>query len=340
MAEVNSGSTALGTTTVATTIDGSVQRFGPTDQQSYMQRHFQITPATSAAANVCMYVNSSEVNMLYDSSAHDDHNAPAFYQTFSTNLSNANITQYDGGAQTPASHTSRTVITSYTATQNPIVDGATYTGAWQICFNVGGFSGFYIHAANENADPLPVTLINFTATAINNQYIELNWATASEINNSGFQIERSYDGVTFAAIGWAAGHGTSEVTNNYQYGDMTVQPGVVYYYRLKQVDLDGNYTYTNIVSASLTGDKGFIVDNLFPNPASSNVSIGVISSVNASATIRMTDVLGRTVLESPWSLNVGYNVNDYDISSLAAGTYTVTLYTGTVTSTKKLVIAR
>ena len=209
-----------------------------------------------------------------------------------------------------------------------------------MCFNVGGFSGFYIHANNVNNDPLPVTLISFTAKAIDNKFIQLDWSTATEVNNSGFQIERSVNGTEFEAIGWAQGHGNSTVVNDYRFSDISALPGTVYYYRLKQVDVDGQYKYSNIASASLTGSLGFTLETLVPNPASSQVMVGVISNIDAATTIHITDMLGRVVMADTWQMSVGYNTQRFDLGSLAAGTYTVTIFSGANKTSKRLVINR
>ncbi len=337
----------LGSTQVIITNDGSPGEFGPTHLQHYLQRHIQILPTNQATANVCIYMADAEVNALATISGSSDiHTPPVSYGTFptsgvspSTFLAGARIMEYDGASETPSSHTTETILTGSSATHNPTVDGVTYTGVWQLCYS-SGFSGFYVYATNSTGDPLPVTLVSFTAEAVNNQYIELDWVTASEINNSGFQIERSTDGTNYQSIGWVDGHGTSTVTNDYIYSDLTAIPGIVYYYRLKQVDVDGNFAYSNIASASLTGDKGFTLTGLYPNPATSQVSIGVISNVNTSATVRLTDILGRDVMVQNWTLSVGYNTNMYDVSSLAAGTYVVTIQSGNVKTSKHLVITK
>jgi len=365
MATVTSGSTALGNTTVIATIDGtdgsassvmqtpSAATTGNPDfssvPQSYLQRHFNITPANNGPANICLYISDAEVSALNTASTSDNH---TYYAPFLTDLSNVNITQYDGydtshggspsTAETPGNHAYRTVITvsSITATQNPIVDGQQFNNTWALCFNVNNFSGFYIHAANPGPDPLPVTLVSFTANALDNKYIALDWTTAMEINNAGFELERSIDGVNYADIGWVAGHGNSTVVNNYQYDDMTAMPGIVYYYRLKQEDVDGHFAYSNIAEAMLTGDKGFTLEKMYPNPANSQVSIGVISNVNTPATITMTDMLGRDVLTEEWPMAIGYNINQFDVSKFAGGTYTVTISSGTIRTTNKLVITK
>ena len=68
----------------------------------------------------------------------------------------------------------------------------TYTGVWSLCINVANFSGLYIHAANINNDALPVTLLSFTAIAVDNKYIKTDWATASETDNAGFEVETQH----------------------------------------------------------------------------------------------------------------------------------------------------
>jgi hypothetical protein len=352
MAKITAGGTSLGSTGVITTVDGSGPlAFGPTHLQHYLQRHFRIVPTTSAAATVCLYISDAEANALNSISGSSDvHVAPEYYGTFPASTasntafaSGSRIMQYDGSSETPSAHSTETVITSITATHNPIVDGFTYSGVWQMCFGVSGFSGFYVYSASSisgDNNALPVTLVSFTAQAVDNKFIELDWITASEINNAGFQLERSTDGTNYQAIGWVDGHGTSTVQNEYKYSDLTAVPGIVYYYHLKQIDVDGHYAYSNIASASLIGGKGFTVEGLYPNPANSQVSIGVISNIGTSATVTITDMLGRSVLVQDWALSIGYNTNPFDVSNIANGTYVVTITSGDVRSSKRLVITR
>lgn len=187
---------------------------------------------------------------------------------------------------------------------------------------------------------LPVTLLYLTATPVNNTYIKLDWATASEINNKGFEIERSQDGVSFENIGWMDGHGTTNSTLLYTQDDKAVQPNVMYYYRLKQIDFDGHFDYSEIVSASLVGDKGFMVEDLRPNPASTSVTLSILTSAAQKTEVSITNMLGQIVMDTPWQLSEGYNTNRIDISALAQGTYNVILKSGNDYYTKKLVITR
>src|SRR5258706_8470510 len=102
---------------------------------------------------------------------------------------------------------------------------------------------------SSNSQPLPVEMLFLQAEVINNSSIELTWATAIEVNNSGFQVERSADGQNWAQIGWVNGNNNSTVQIDYSYNDITVAAGTRYYYRLKQIDYDGQFEYTDIVSA-------------------------------------------------------------------------------------------
>jgi hypothetical protein len=343
-------STGLDSTVgVVDKLDATVQATGSsspiTYTQSYLQRHFHITPANNALANVCLYVLSAEASNLNTASAANDNQT--YFPTFEANMENAAITKYDGGTagatyETPANHASRSVIdsSSITITANPTIDGTTYNGVYELCFPTRGFSGFYIGANNPNGNPLPVTLIFLTATDENNKYIELQWATASETDNSGFEVQRSTDGATFADLGFVAGHLNSTTIQSYNYDDNTAQPGITYYYRLNQVDVDGHSTYTQIVAAALQGATGFAITDLAPNPANTQVALNILSNVNTTAKVVMTDMLGREVVSEEVSLSIGYNTTEIDLAAVAAGAYTVTLISGTINSSKRLIVAK
>ena len=118
---------------------------------------------------------------------------------------------------------------------------------------------------------LPVSLTVFSAKA-DQQQINLNWATASELNNSGFELERSTNGKEFKAIGFIEGYGTTVEEQQYAFRDEEVVSNQFYYYRLKQIDFDGTFAYSNMVVASISGDDK-ISTRVFPNPADDIISI-------------------------------------------------------------------
>ncbi|MBS1617183.1 MAG: T9SS type A sorting domain-containing protein, partial [Bacteroidetes bacterium] len=187
---------------------------------------------------------------------------------------------------------------------------------------------------------LPVQLMYLTATAVDNSYLRLDWATASEINNRGFEIQRSTDGISYETIGWVDGHGNSNTKIDYSYDDKTVIPNSIYYYRLRQLDFDGKDDYSNIVSGTIIGRNGFVVESLRPNPASSKVTVQVVSSAGQSATVSLTDALGRELQTREWEIYEGFNGIDLDLTPYAAGTYTIVVRSQNSYFTRKLVINR
>ncbi len=109
--------------------------------------------------------------------------------------------------------------------------------------------------------PLPVSLTKFNASAVGNT-IQLEWQTSFEENDVGFYIERSSNGRDWQPLSFVAGFGNSAVVENYGYQDLNPLQGINYY-RLKQLDLDGNIKYSAIASASIKTSDRLI---LYPNP--------------------------------------------------------------------------
>jgi hypothetical protein len=156
--------------------------------------------------------------------------------------------------------------------------------------------------------PLPVTLTSFTgkATQFGNQ---LNWTTSSEVNNQGFNVERSVDGKIFTKIGFVKGFGTTNTKQTYQFTDSQLSEA---YYRLKQVDFDGKSEY----SATIKVGESSLVNSLsiYPNPASDKVTI----RTTGTGTIEIVNNLGQVLITQP-----AVGTNEINISKLAMGVYTV-----------------
>ncbi|MEL6719932.1 MAG: endonuclease, partial [Bacteroidota bacterium] len=167
---------------------------------------------------------------------------------------------------------------------------------------------------------LPVELLNFEARA-DKDHISLNWSTASEFNNSHFKLERSEDGKLFKQIARIEGNGTTLEQAYYNYEDQDVIPDVSYYYRLKQVDFDDVFEYSEIRMAKLKPLEDDM--RLYPNPIGSFSSL----KINCYATkltkgFFIMDIHGRNVLEIEQKFkNIGWNTIDIDIQSLPSGTY-------------------
>lgn len=204
-----------------------------------------------------------------------------------------------------------------------------------------GFSHFQEAGAltiNGNGSLLPVKLIGLNADPIDNSYIRVSWATASEQDNKGFEVMRSVDGINFTNIGWVDGNGTTTEQHNYLFNDKTVQPNVVYYYRLNQVDVDGRATLTYIVDAQITDGPNITVSELIPNPTSGKTRLVINTTEAQSVSVKFYDILGKLILSNDEQIAYGTNTIDFDMSSLADATYTAIIKIGSNTYSKKIVL--
>ncbi|MEM1324942.1 MAG: SdrD B-like domain-containing protein [Bacteroidota bacterium] len=170
------------------------------------------------------------------------------------------------------------------------------------------------------ANVLPVELLFFDAKA-DGDHIDLTWATASELNNSHFELERSEDAKSFKPIDRIEGQGTILETTEYAYADEDVIGGVVYYYRLKQVDIDGTTEYSDIRSVKL--NKGDTEWTIYPNPIGADQFLQVeFYSESTSVAFYVMDVDGKQVMRVEQDLTTtGWQQIQIDVSYLPASTY-------------------
>ena len=168
---------------------------------------------------------------------------------------------------------------------------------------------------------VPIELISFTATTEGSK-TNLTWATASEINNKGYDIERSRDGQDFQSIGTVKGIGKAA---NYNFVDANPYNGINYY-RLKQVDFDGKETLSKVVSVTTTG-KGTSKIKIFPTNTEGSVSIesGQLTVDN----VQVFNNVGQLVLSSGATSRL-------DLSAMPSGLYLVQVKAGSETVTEKV----
>ena len=167
--------------------------------------------------------------------------------------------------------------------------------------------------------PLPVKLLYFTAKETKGSVV-LTWATAQEADNEAFLVERSVDGQRYETVQRIAGAGNSTTTLVYTHTDNQLPPAARVYYRLKQVDIDGRFTYSGVVSVALKGEQSGL--SVYPNPVGAQFRItlpagatqGVLSIFDAAGVLRTVQKISgtTTINSSPW----------------AAGTYYVQLQAG------------
>ena len=153
--------------------------------------------------------------------------------------------------------------------------------------------------------PLPIELTQFTAKR-NKHSVDLNWETATEVNNKGFDIERSSDGYDFKKIGWQNGKGNSNILEQYSYVDSDIQKGQIYYYRLKQIDYNNQFSYSKIISIELPNEINNSL-RIYPNPAT---DLLYIEGTNLSGSVVMiSNHMGQMVKKFLWS-DDGLNIKE------------------------------
>ncbi|NJK82464.1 MAG: T9SS type A sorting domain-containing protein [Saprospiraceae bacterium] len=186
-----------------------------------------------------------------------------------------------------------------------------------------------------DCNTLPVELSAFKAEAKENA-IALLWETASELNNAGFEVERSENGKTFKAISFVEGKGTTYEAQKYWFEDKTVRQNITYYYRLKQIDFDGQFEYTDIVTATL--ERKVAVGTFYPNPASDGMTqLDYSSSESGEVNATVYNVNGQVVATFVRSVARGSNILDFNFSALSAGSYFVKLENGSDRQYQKLI---
>lgn len=212
-----------------------------------------------------------------------------------------------------------------------VMKAATGSGPWSLngtCVGTStaantqrtGMNGFSAFAVAQSVSPLPVNLLDFTGTA-EADFNHLSWTTASEINNDYFTLERSTDGVTFGEIGRIDGAGNSTQLLHYSFNDMTPAEGVNYY-RLRQTDYNGHFSYSGIVTLEFHRGMMF-VNNIRPNPTSGEVNFDFISPEETEIHFVITDMTGRVVADEYRVVKPGTNQLGALISDEGAGVYSL-----------------
>jgi hypothetical protein len=189
---------------------------------------------------------------------------------------------------------------------------------------------------------IPVELISFTAEVFNND-VNLSWQTATEKNNSGFEVERamSEDQIqSWEAIGFVQGSGTTAEFHYYSFTNKNVKPGF-YQYRLKQIDFEGSFTYSNIVEVEVEAPNVFTLEQNYPNPFNPSTVINYQLPVNSMVTLKIYDILGNEIVtlvneEKPAG---SYEV-EYDGTELPSGIYLYKLQTSNFIDTKKMILIK
>ena len=188
---------------------------------------------------------------------------------------------------------------------------------------------------------IPVEFISFTCTAVQHR-VKLEWSTASELNNLGFEIERSNDGNNYSMVGFVEGHGTSSETNYYSYTDTPDHSGKQkIYYRLKQVDFDGTFCYSKVINVESGLPVEFTLSQNYPNPFNPSTIIEFALPYDGFVDLKVYNLMGESieVLVQEQKNAGGYKVT-FDASDLPSGVYFYTLRSGDFVITKKMLLTK
>ncbi len=187
---------------------------------------------------------------------------------------------------------------------------------------------------------LPVELTSFNAQ-INNNVVILNWQTATEFNNYGFEIERtSTQNILWEKVGFVQGHGNCNSPKNYSFSDKPIG-GSTFKYRLKQIDTDGKYEYSPEVEVNLNVPTDFSVKQNFPNPFNPTTKIEFSIPSDNNVELKVYNVLG---MEVATLLNEHRQAETHSIefnaSNLSSGIYFYKVVSGNYSEIKKMLLLR
>lgn len=188
--------------------------------------------------------------------------------------------------------------------------------------------------------PLPVELTSFTA-ALNGNFAELNWMTATEKNNSGFEVQRK-TGNNWEKISFIQGHGTTTNENSYSFRDDISQlNSKAIYYRLKQIDYNGTFEYSPEVMVSKSVPTDFSLMQNFPNPFNPATQISYSVPVSTHVILKVYDSNGSEVTTLiNGNQEAGNHIVNFNASNFASGIYYYTITAGSFSDTKKMILMK
>ncbi len=186
---------------------------------------------------------------------------------------------------------------------------------------------------------IPVELSSFYAKASGNE-VTLQWTTETEVNNYGFEIQRSTNKSDFTYAGFTAGKGTTSDRQEYVFIDKITESAKVYY-RLKQIDIDGSYDYSDIIEVELKPAETFLLEQNYPNPFNPSTRISFNLPFTSSVKLRIYDVSGKEIAVPVNEVKQAgsYNIK-FDAGSLPSGVYLYKLEAGSFSESKKMLLMK
>ena len=279
----------------------------------YLQRHWSINPTNHKEACLKLFFTQEE----FDNLASGVTNETLDYQDLINNKRLC-LSAFTGGAENCENY--QTYTTYSMSDTNPLVVTMEDAdkGIWSVEVCVEEYATFYLHVCDY---VLPVELLYFTGKR-NRLGNLLNWRTLSEINTSHFEIEKAASGLVFSYLEKLSAKGSSQLTGFYTYQDLN--PSDDYdYYRLKIVDFDGTYKYSNVIAIY---QKSLFSAKIYPNLFEENVYYEVELPIEDHLEIVVYDVIGQISYLQKIEVSKGRHKLEVKLEKLPAGIYMLQTY--------------
>lgn len=304
MAEIHANGNNLGTVT-----SSFYKNSGPiriSEAIHYLDRNMTITPQTqpSSTVKVRLYISKAELDALIADGG-----------SSVTAVGNLKILKNNDPCSNAVINSTIEIVPTYAEAHG--------ANGYMLQADISSFSSFYFAANNFT---LPLDLLSFTGQLQNDHSVLLNWKTENEVNTSHFSVERSTDGIRFNGIGNVTANGRNNTGGTFHYSltdnDAINQPSQKLYYRLKLVDIDGTYKYSNVVSVSMPPITGKLT--ISPNPVMSEMKVTLTSIADGKVQWKLVDNVGRIIMKGAEQVKKG-NGNNFTINMnrLPAGTYSL-----------------
>ena len=211
------------------------------------------------------------------------------------------------------------------------------TATQSVTVSTTSFSNWTV---SDAANTLPVELTSFTAR-LNGTSVNLTWHTATELNNTGFDVERNFNSGSWEKISFIKGAGNSNSIRNYSFSDSKLSKTGNYSYRLKQVDNNGTFKYSNIVEVNFTAPHVYSLSQNYPNPFNPSTVIEYSLPKGTNVKLLVYNAIGQTVkiLENGFQ-DAGYYHITFNASALPSGIYFYKIEAGQFSQIKKMMLVK
>jgi len=316
VAEINAMGQNMGVVTTSFYKNGSAVRTA--NGVRYLDRNITISPAVNSYATpvkVRLYISKAELDALIAAGGIAGISALKIHKNNDACLSFIN------------SNTS--VLNPVNTTLADLTHGAQ---GYVLQTAVNSFSSFYFAG---NLSVLPVDQLSFNGLLQADLSALLNWKTTTEINVAGFDVERSADGNNYKKIDFvkAEGNSTNGLTYSLTDNEAREQQSLLLYYRLKIIDKDGSFKYSNIITIALPVTKAMIT--IAPNPVLDGLKGTIISPITGNVTIRIFDNAGRLIVQSTSFVKKGTNSFTQNVNQLSSGLYYIDMQAKGITARTK-----